>query len=105
MNTPSKTNTPRDSYPKGVVVSWTGGGECAGSNLTFVHRPTVLIDSIEGAVSFESSLDGAIWRDVRDLDGLQVRLTKPGVYELPVSVGWLKPVMHGEATISVFIPG
>lgn len=103
MNKPELIATPKDQYPRVKIATWTGSG--LGISLTVVQKPIVAIVSCDGAVEWEGSFDGVTWYTIRDTDSRAIRHVKPGVYEIPVAVGHLRPVVTGTATVSTFIPG
>lgn len=88
---------------KGDIITWEGSGTPAGVALGGMHSPSVQVISLTDPVTFEGSFDGEAWSQIRDKDGDLVRVTKPGLYRLPVAVLHLRPVTAGEAVITTFV--
>lgn len=106
MNTLTKNKTEPAQYPKGVT--WTWDGESASHpplNLTHQHSPTVQIDRMDTPITWLGSFNGVDYSVIRDKEGEIVRMTKLGVYRLPVAVCYLRPVSDGAITARIFIQG
>ena len=88
---------------KGDLIEWSGPGPFQGVALKGMHSPSAQVVSLTDAVTFEGSFDGDRWDAIRDKDGDLVRVTKPGLYRLPVAVLHLRPVTAGEAVITTFV--
>jgi len=103
MNKPSEKPTEAYQYPKGSHFTWQGDGPFGAANLKTMLSPTVLVAKADAPITFEGSFDGATYGVIRDKDGEVVRITKAGVYRLPVAVVWLRPVCDGDVQISSFV--
>jgi hypothetical protein len=104
MNKPTRENSKADVFPKGVMVAWADATDAMPASLGYMHPPTVVIKTDpESPVSFEGSLDGETFAPIRDKDGDLVRFTKAGVYRLPVSICFLRPVTLKPVAIQTFI--
>lgn len=103
MNKPFEKPTEAYQYPKGSHFTWAGDGPFGAANLKVMHSPTIVVSDIRAPLTFEGSLDGSKYGVLRDKDGDMVRITKPGVYRLPVAVVWLRPVCDGAIEISAFV--
>ena len=104
MNKPTVTRTAELEFPKGDHIAWVGACPFAGHNLKAFHAPTVAVitDPTE-PLTFEGSFDGQHWAVIRDKDGEAVRITKAGVYRLPVIAPWLRPCSRGTIEVRAFI--
>lgn len=105
MNKPRIENTHELFFPKGQIATWEGeSARHPTAALKAMHSPTVqVIDDPEKPVSFEGSIDGAVFSVIRDKDNEVVRVTKAGLYRLPVAIAFLRPVSQGAVHIKTFI--
>lgn len=103
MNKPTDTKTGPYEYPKGTHMHWKGDGPFQAANLAALCAPTVAVAKATHPLTFEGSLDGKSFGVLRDKDGDVFRITKSGLYRLPVAVVWLRPVCEGSVDISTFI--
>lgn len=103
MNKASEKPTVQYEFPKGAHFSWSGDGPFGAANLKAMISPTVQVVKAEQPVTFLGSFDGSAYEVIRDKEGEVVRITKPGVYRLPVAVVWLRPVCEGSVLINTFV--
>jgi len=104
MNNCTRNRTPKDQFPKGTIIEWTATG--APQALTFMHSPTmVVLEDPAAPIRFEGSVDGEHFALIRDKDNSVVRVTKAGVYRLPVAVCYLRPVSEKPFIVQTFIQG
>ena len=89
----------RTEVVRGRVATWTGSGDAA--TFIYAHPPTVVVSpDPTSPITFEGSLDGQVFATMRDKDNIEVRITKAGIYRLPVPVLHLRPVTQ-DATVTI----
>ena len=100
-----KPTISRSEAVRGRVATWIGGGDA--TPFIFAHPASVRVSADPThPITFEGSLDGQVFATMRDKDGLEVRITKAGVYRLPVPVLHLRPVtLDQTVTIQTFAQG
>lgn len=103
MNKVTEKPTEAYQYPKGSHFSWKGDGPFGAANLKAMLSPTVMVSQADAPVTFEGSFDGVTYGVIRDKENEVVRITKAGVYRLPVAVIWLRPLCEGQVDISSFV--
>lgn len=99
---PKTKATAQGEYPPGTIVTWQkGDGPLA---VKHYHAPTVQVSGeCQPPIEFFGSVDGAVFEKIRDVDGDPYRVTKPGVFSLPVAVTHLWPAINSDATVKTFL--
>jgi len=99
---PKVEKTHPHQFPAGSIVTWAKDSKAHA--LTRFHAPTVQVSGdTKEPVTFLGSFDGITFESVRDTDGDELRVTRPGIYKIPVELAWLHPVIRGDATVKIFI--
>ena len=99
---PLSEKTHEHQFPPGAVLSWKAGD--APAMLMRFHAPSIqVVGEAQPPIEFLGSFDGKTYELIRDIDGDPYRATKAGVFQLPVAVAWLQPVIKSSAIVKTFI--
>jgi len=99
---PKTEKSPQHQFPEGQTITWSKGDGPA--MLNKFHSPTIQVTGdVQPPIEFDGSFDGVTHERIRDIDGDPYRVTRPGVFHIPVNVAWLWPAINSDATVKIFI--